>query len=53
MEAKSLVRHLGARIDRETISETIGRLADVWEGPEAIEGIEAFFGKLKPAWATG
>lgn len=50
MEAKSLVRYLGARIDRETISETIGRLADVWEGPEALEGIDAFFQKRKPKW---
>jgi len=41
--AKSLARMLGPRIDDAVIDATIERLADQWEGPEAAEGIAAFF----------
>lgn len=48
--SKALTRLLGAKIDKPVIEETIKRLADTWEGEEAKEGIDAFFGKRKPRW---
>ena len=39
-----------AKIDENTIRFTVEALADVWENPEAIEGINAFFEKRKPNW---
>lgn len=49
-EAKALARYLGPKIDDETIEYTIRKLADLWEGSEAQEGIGAFFEKRKPGW---
>lgn len=49
--AKRLTRALGPRIDDEVIDFTIAALVERWEGDEAREGIEAFFGKRKPGWA--
>ena len=37
-------------LNEDTIKFTIEALADVWENPEAIEGINAFFEKKKPSW---
>jgi methylglutaconyl-CoA hydratase len=48
--SKKLVRDLSIKIDLDTIKFTVEALADVWENPEAIEGINAFFAKRKPAW---
>ena len=48
--SKKLVRNLSAKIDDNTIRFTVEALADVWENPEAIEGINAFFEKRKPNW---
>ena len=48
--SKKLVRNLSAKIDENTIRFTVEALADVWENPEAIEGINAFFEKRKPNW---
>ena len=50
-EAKALARALGHKIDQATIDASIERLADIWEGPEAAEGIAAFLNKTKPSWA--
>lgn len=50
-EAKALARRLGPRIDEGVIAETIAALVQRWEGPEAAEGIAAFFGKRAPSWA--
>ena len=41
---------LSVKIDENTIRFTVEALADVWENPEAIEGINAFFEKRKPTW---
>lgn len=49
--AKQLARNLGPRIDAEVIDDTIRRLADAWEQPEALHGIAAFLGKRRPDWA--
>lgn len=49
--AKALARALGPRIDDAVIEDTIRRLADTWESPEAAEGIAAFFAKRPPDWA--
>ena len=48
--SKKLVRNLSTQINKETITFTVEALADVWENPESIEGINAFFEKRKPDW---
>lgn len=48
--AKSLARALGPRIDDAVIDDSIRRLADAWEGPEAILGIRAFLEKRPIPW---
>ena len=48
--AKALARALGPRIDDAVIDDSIRRLADIWEGPEAIQGIRAFLEKRPPPW---
>jgi methylglutaconyl-CoA hydratase len=48
--SKMLVKGLSFKIDQETVKFTVEALADVWENPEAIEGINAFFEKRKPNW---
>ena len=50
--AKKLARDLGPRIDAEVIDDTIRRLADAWEGPEAEHGIAAFLDKRPAKWAA-
>lgn len=49
--AKALARALGPRIDDAVIDDTIQRLADIWEGEEAKEGIDAFLNKRPAMWA--
>jgi len=48
--AKRLARALGPRIDAEVIEDTIARLADTWETPEAQAGIAAFLEKRPAPW---
>jgi methylglutaconyl-CoA hydratase len=48
--AKALARSLGPRIDAAVIEESIARLADTWETPEAREGVTAFLEKRPAAW---
>lgn len=48
--AKRLARRLGPRIDAAVIEASIDDLVAVWEGPEAPEGIAAFFERRKPSW---
>jgi len=50
--SKALARSLGTPITDAVIDDTIRRLADTWETPEAREGISAFFDKRKPDWVT-
>ncbi|WP_417670226.1 crotonase/enoyl-CoA hydratase family protein [Roseibium sp.] len=50
--SKDLARALGPDISEQTIEDTIRRLADTWETPEAREGIGAFFEKRKPEWSV-
>lgn len=47
---KALFRSLGPIIDDDVIDQTIERLADTWEHPEAMEGVSAFFEKRPPSW---
>jgi methylglutaconyl-CoA hydratase len=49
--AKALARALGPQIDAAVIDDSITRLADVWEGEAAQQGIAAFFAKIPPPWA--
>ncbi len=48
--AKALVRSLGPVIDDATIGRSIDALVTTWEGPEAPEGIAAFFERRKADW---
>jgi methylglutaconyl-CoA hydratase len=48
--SKALARAMGPRIDAQVIDDTIRRLADTWENPEAMEGVSAFFEKRKAHW---
>jgi methylglutaconyl-CoA hydratase len=48
--SKDLARSLGPNVSEAVIDDTIRRLADTWETPEAQEGIGAFFDKRKPNW---
>ena len=50
--SKALARSLGTPITDAVIDDTIRRLADTWETPEAREGISAFFEKRKPDWVV-
>ncbi|WP_407492649.1 crotonase/enoyl-CoA hydratase family protein [Pseudooceanicola sp. MF1-13] len=50
--AKALLRHLGPPITEDIIRHSIGELVACWEGPEAREGIGAFFDKSKPSWQS-
>ncbi|MBY6054831.1 crotonase/enoyl-CoA hydratase family protein [Leisingera daeponensis] len=50
--AKKLARDLGPRLDDSVIDHTIKALVERWEGPEAGEGIAAFFEKRKPVWQS-
>ena len=49
--AKKLARDLGRPIDASVIDDTISRLADIWEQPEALHGIAAFLDKRPADWA--
>ncbi|WP_417680692.1 crotonase/enoyl-CoA hydratase family protein [Roseibium sp.] len=50
--SKALARSLGPDMSDAVIDDTIRRLADTWETPEAREGISAFFDKRKPNWVA-
>jgi methylglutaconyl-CoA hydratase len=51
--AKALVRALGPRVDDAVVADTVARLADAWEDPEAREGLAAFFERRRPGWTPG
>lgn len=48
--AKALARALGPQIDAVVIADSIRRLADIWEGPEAVAGVRAFLDRTPPPW---
>jgi len=48
--AKALVAAVARPIDEDLIEETARRIAAVRAGPEAREGLAAFFEKRKPRW---
>ncbi|QIE43046.1 crotonase/enoyl-CoA hydratase family protein (plasmid) [Rhodobacteraceae bacterium SC52] len=49
--AKAMARSLGPDITDAVIDASIARLADVWETPDAAEGIAAFLEKRRPDWS--
>jgi methylglutaconyl-CoA hydratase len=49
--AKALARDLGAGISARDIDHSIAELVACWDGPEAREGLDAFFSRRKPSWA--
>ncbi len=49
--AKALAQHLGAGVTSEDVEHSIAQLVACWEGPEAQDGIAAFFERRKPGWA--
>lgn len=48
--AKALALRLGGGIAGDAVEHSIAQLVARWESAEAAEGIDAFFGKRKPAW---
>jgi methylglutaconyl-CoA hydratase len=50
--AKSLVRSLGPKIGDDVLEMTVEKLADCWESPSALEGVQAFLEKRKPPWTS-
>ena len=50
--AKVLARDLGPLIDDKVVARTVDALSARWETEEAAEGIDAFFDKRKPEWAS-
>ncbi|MEO0386647.1 MAG: crotonase/enoyl-CoA hydratase family protein [Pseudomonadota bacterium] len=48
--AKAMTRALSTPIGPAEIEASIARLADIWDGAEAAEGIDAFFARRAPAW---
>ena len=49
-EAKRLFRRASARDMADAIKEAAETLVKTWEGQEAREGLNAFFGKRTPSW---
>ncbi len=49
-KAKAFAHALAPSISPETIEASIEQLADIWEQPEAHEGVTAFFERRKPHW---
>lgn len=49
--AKTLTRKLGPAITDAVIEDTIERLADVWDTPDAAKGIAAFLEGRRPDWS--
>ncbi len=50
--AKALARSLGPRIDADAIDDSVRRLVEIWEAPEATIGVEAFLKKVAPPWSA-
>lgn len=48
--SKALVHAVSDRLNDAMIEMTLSRLADIWETPDAKEGIDAFLGKRPPEW---
>jgi methylglutaconyl-CoA hydratase len=48
--AKGLLQALSPPIDDAVIEATVTQLADIWETPDAHEGVAAFFEKRPPRW---
>ncbi|ARU01122.1 crotonase/enoyl-CoA hydratase family protein [Yoonia vestfoldensis] len=48
--AKRYARSLGPVIDDSVIAQSVAALLACWDGPEAAEGIAAFFDKRPPHW---
>ena len=50
--AKALLRSFGPAIDDEVVERSADALAACWSGPEAAEGIAAFFERRSPSWSA-
>ena len=48
--SKAFLRALGPQIDEAVIAKSIAALSECWAGPEAQDGIAAFFDKRRPDW---
>ena len=49
-DAKALARRLGGGVGPEAVEDSIAALVARWEGPEAQEGVGAFFARRAPSW---
>jgi methylglutaconyl-CoA hydratase len=53
-ESKRLIRDVAGRpVEAAVIEETANRIADVRASAEGREGVAAFLGRRRPAWAAG
>ncbi len=49
---KQLLAYVDTHAPADNSLHAIERVADMWDSPEAREGIAAFFEKRKPSWST-
>jgi methylglutaconyl-CoA hydratase len=47
---KRLIDFVARHEFEDNFMYTVDRVADMWDAPEAIEGLSSFVGKRKPAW---
>lgn len=48
---KRLVYHVAQHTLEDNFAYTVERIADMWDDPEAIEGLSSFVEKRKPSWS--
>lgn len=50
---KRLVDYVARHEFEDNYLYTVERIADMWDDPEAVEGLQSFVEKRKPAWVAG
>jgi len=48
---KRLIEYVSSHQIEDNFQYTVERIADMWDAPEAIEGLSSFVEKRKPGWA--
>ena len=47
---KTLIDYVSRHPFEDNFRYTVDRIADMWDAPEAVEGLSSFVEKRKPAW---
>lgn len=50
---KRLIDYVSRHSFEDNFSYTVERIADMWDDPEAVEGLTSFVEKRKPSWTHG